>query len=34
MVTKISRRGFLEAGGLVLAGASMVSGRVQAASLP
>ncbi|WP_262029843.1 multicopper oxidase family protein, partial [Microvirga sp. Mcv34] len=30
----VSRRGFLGAGGLALAGASMISGRTQAASLP
>ena len=33
-MTDLSRRGFLGAGGLALAGASMVSGRTQAASLP
>ena len=34
-MTDLSRRGFLGAGGgLALAGASMVSGRAQAASLP
>ena len=34
MTTEVSRRGLLGAGGLVLAGASMISGRVQAAGLP
>src|ERR687897_1524070 len=33
-MTDLSRRDFLGAGGLALAGASMVSGRTQAASLP
>jgi FtsP/CotA-like multicopper oxidase with cupredoxin domain len=33
-MTDISRRGILGAGGLVLAGTSMISGRVQAAGLP
>src|SRR5215213_6829087 len=33
-MTNLSRRGFISAGGLALAGASMVSGRAQAASLP
>ena len=33
-MTSLSRRGFIGAGGLALAGASMISGRAQAASLP
>jgi hypothetical protein len=33
-MTNLSRRGFIGAGGLALAGASMISGRTQAASLP
>src|SRR5215204_5282562 len=33
-MTNLSRRGFIGAGGLALAGASMISGRAQAASLP
>ena len=33
-MTDLSRRNFLGAGGLALAGASMISGRTQAASLP
>ena len=34
MTVNLSRRGLIGAGGLVLAGTSMVSGRVQAAGLP
>ena len=33
-MTDISRRNLLGAGGLVLAGTSMISGRTQAAGLP
>jgi manganese oxidase len=33
-MTELSRRSFLGAGGLALAGAGLVSGRAQAASLP
>lgn len=33
-MTDLSRRGFMGAGGLALAGASMISGRAQAAGLP
>ena len=34
MTSNVSRRKFLGTGGLVLAGSSIISGRVQAASLP
>ena len=34
MTSNVSRRKFLGTGGLVLAGSSIISGRVQAAGLP